>query len=773
MREAEYTPTQTPSIFIVFGATGDLMSRKLSPALHHLFQQHLCPERFAIVGVSRQQISNEDFQESVRDNLATDAGSDLPSERQFLQTHTYHQGEFDDQDMYYSLKEKLDSIDASWGVCSNKLFHLAVPPHHYSTIFTHLHESGLSRGCADETGWSRILLEKPIGRTKVQAMELERQMGEIFEESQIYRIDHYLGKEPLQNLPAFRFSNNLLEQTWNRESIEKVEIKLRESIDVEGRGSFYDKTGALLDVGQNHMLQMLALTAMPQPAEMTTESIRNARADILESLSCPDPEYQLRAQYAGYHEEEEVEPDSTTETYFHLRAYLDYPEWKGVPFYLESGKATGEDDKRVVITYRHPRECTCPGDQHYQNEVHIRLQPDPGIAIKFWGRQPRDRSRLQPEWLEFQYPPETDARYTAEYTEILHNALKGNQELFVSEREHTASWQFIDPIVSAWREDTGELSSYTPDTIDQLAIPVSDEAAPDKKIGVIGLGKMGYNIAYRLHSREWQVVGYDPDPPEQAPFQAVADLDDVAQRLSHPRTIWLMVPHDSVDDVLFGSKGLSTILEEGDTVIDGGNSFYKDSAERAGTLSQYGIHYVDAGVSGGPGGARHGSSLMIGGERPDFDRLEVLFADLAVPSGYAFFEGAGAGHFVKMIHNGIEYGMMQSVAEGFTVLKNASYDIDVAKAADVYNHGSVIESRLIGWLHDAFHVHGPELDRISGSVAHTGEGAWTVDTARELDVKTRVIEDALEFRKESEHDPSYAGRILSALRGRFGGHDTS
>lgn len=769
------TPSTTPSVLIVFGATGDLMARKLTPSLQHLYQQQLCPEKFAIVGVARKQYSDGEFRELMRGNLDQDeADKDPDATARFLEAHSYQPGDFTRLDSYHSLKEKLDAIDDSWGVCTNKLFFLAVPPQHYETIFDNLHESGLSRGCNDRTGWTRILVEKPIGHNKEQAMRLEEQMDSLFEEDQIYRIDHYLGKEPLQNLPTFRFANNLLEQTWDRESIERVDIRLREDIDVEGRGAFYDQTGALLDVGQNHMLQMAALTAMPQPDDMSADSIRGARADILESLSCPDPEEQIRGQYQAFRQEPDVDPDSTTETYFKLRAQLDHPEWKGVPFYLESGKNMPETDKRIVVTYKHPRDCLCPGDQHYQNEVHIRLEPNPGIAIKFWGSHPHNRARLESRWLEFNYPSETSTRYTAEYTELLLNALKGDLELFVSKREHIASWQFIDSISAAWRDDTSDVPTYTPDTVDVLDTFHSQPSreVDIKTVGVIGLGKMGENIAARLHARGWQVTGYDSNPPPQPEFPVASRLRELTETLPRPRTLWLMVPHETVDDVLFGENGLASLLENGDTVIDGGNSFYERSAERAAKLASSDIRYVDAGVSGGPEGARTGSSIMVGGTREDFERLEPLFADLAVPRGYAFFAGAGAGHFVKMIHNGIEYGMMQSIAEGFTMLKHADYDIDLTAAADVYNHGSVIESRLIGWLGSALHISGQDLDAVSGSVSHTGEGEWTVDTAHAMDVKARIIEDALQFRVESEDNPTYTGKILTALRGQFGGHNT-
>jgi 6-phosphogluconate dehydrogenase len=230
---------------------------------------------------------------------------------------------------------------------------------------------------------------------------------------------------------------------------------------------------------------------------------------------------------------------------------------------------------------------------------------------------------------------------------------------------------------------------------------------------------------------------------------------------------------DAVDEVLFGENGLADLLKRGDTVVDGGNSFYKDSVKRAKKLKERGITFVDVGVSGGPEGARNGACLMVGGNKEDYESLLPLYLDVAVAQGVQFFEGVGAGHFVKMVHNGVEYGVMQAIAEGFTVLRNAEYSLDLKGAAEVYNHGSVIESRLMEWLVKAFEVHGVNLDDVSGAVAHTGEGEWTVKTAREMGVKAKIIEGAISFRIESQGNPSYAGKILSALREQFGGHQVT
>ena len=212
-----------------------------------------------------------------------------------------------------------------------------------------------------------------------------------------------------------------------------------------------------------------------------------------------------------------------------------------------------------------------------------------------------------------------------------------------------------------------------------------------------------------------------------------------------------------LDDMLFGDGGLVELLDEGDFVIDGGNSFYKDAAARAPRLAEAGLRFLDCGTSGGPYGARHGACLMIGGHEEDFEEIESLFADIAQPDGYQFFEGPGAGHFVKMVHNGIEYGMMQAIAEGFQIMKLSRYELDLTRVADVYQNGSVIESRLVGWLEAAFVELGEDLKGASGTVGHTGEGAWTVETAREMGLDARVIQGALDFRVESEHEPKLRG----------------
>ena len=297
-----------------------------------------------------------------------------------------------------------------------------------------------------------------------------------------------------------------------------------------------------------------------------------------------------------------------------------------------------------------------------------------------------------------------------------------------------------------------------------------------REIGIIGLGKMGGGIVRRLLQKGWNVHGYDASPATTKELAGVgmksaASPQALVEQLSEPRLVWLMVPAGKpVDEVLFGKQGISKKLAKGDIVIDGGNSFYKDSIRRAKKLKSMGITYIDVGFSGGPKGAREGACLMVGGEESAFRVLEPLFRDLSKEEGYRFFPGAGAGHFVKMIHNGIEYGMMQSLAEGFAILKKSRYKLPLARVAGIYNRGSVIESRLVGWMKLALEEYGENLSAISGTVGHSGEGEWTAKTARELKVPAKIIEESFKFRVQSKKKPSYTGKLVSALRGQFGGH---
>lgn len=293
-----------------------------------------------------------------------------------------------------------------------------------------------------------------------------------------------------------------------------------------------------------------------------------------------------------------------------------------------------------------------------------------------------------------------------------------------------------------------------------------------KHIGYIGLGKMGENMVERLLEKGWHVSATDPNVEartraENAGATVHATINDLVNEIASPRLIWIMVPHTAVDAVL---EELLPMLSAGDTVIDGGNSNYKETIRRAKELREIGVQFLDAGVSGGPSGARDGAAVMVGGERSVFEKYESLFQDLSKERSYGYMGKSGAGHFVKMVHNGIEYGMMQAIAEGFTIMRQAPLSLDLKEVAHVYRRGTVIESRLVDWISQAFTEHSPDLTGISGEISHSGEGQWTVEVARELNIPVPVIEKSLQFRMESKGNPSYTGKVVSALRNQFGGH---
>lgn len=296
-----------------------------------------------------------------------------------------------------------------------------------------------------------------------------------------------------------------------------------------------------------------------------------------------------------------------------------------------------------------------------------------------------------------------------------------------------------------------------------------------KEIGYIGLGKMGKNMVFRMLDKGWKVVAYGRSEEKIAEVKekgamGVLSIKEMVSQLSAPRFVWLMVPHKEVDGVL---AELVPLLQPGDIIVDGGNSPYGESVRRAKELSEKKIKFLDIGVSGGPGGTLHGACMMVGGEKELYDELNSsgFFADTCVESGYEYMGGAGAGHFVKMVHNGIEYGMMQSIAEGFDLMRHTKeFSLDMEKIAEVYSHGSVITSRLVSWMHDGYKKYGQDLNEISGRASATGEGLWTVEAGEGENIKMPAIQASLDVRAETQKNPSYQGKIISTMRGEFGHH---
>lgn len=779
-----------PTVFVIFGATGDLSQKKIFPALYSLFKTNQLPEKFKIIGAARRPLSDDQFRDYITKILTAFEGKAPDSKKlqAFLADCSYHQAQFSSLEEYKAIAKVLGMNDLGWSICSNKLFYLAVPPEQYELILNNLVNSGLTDPCSPEEGWTRVLIEKPFGKDAETANRIDTLLGKLFKEEQIYRIDHYLAKEMIQNILAFRFANNLMEENWSNKFVEKIEVRIHEMDGVEKRGSFYDGIGALRDVGQNHLLQMLALVAMDRPASLRGKAVRQKRKELLRQLIIPTlktiKKNTFRGQYKGYQQIEGVRPKSTTETYFKVKTFLDSPRWQGVPIILESGKRLNEMCNEVVVTFKEilPKPLSSQAGQTLRNMVAFRVSPKEEIHISFIAKKPGLKMELEDRSLTFLYRRESTPEQKAEdYERILLDCIKGDQMLFVTTKEVAAMWEFIDPIICAWDSNEVPLNIYEPDTDEVLkkSCAIEDmlvDSRMPREIGVIGLGKMGAGVALQLVGKGWKVHGYNrtlavTQQYEKQGLYATETLKQLVEALPKPRVVWVMVPAGKpVDDVIFGPEGLTTYLEKGDTIIDGGNSFYKDAVTRAEKLKKHGIHFVDVGTSGGPAGARYGACLMIGGEKEHYDYLLPLFTDIAVPQGFAYMGKHGAGHFVKMVHNGIEYGMMQALAEGVAVLKKSEYNIDIVRIADLYNHGSVIESKLVGWLQQGLMTYGPDLKNISEVINHSGEGEWTVKTAKEMAVPVPIIEGSLQFRVQSQKHPSYINKVVNVLRTMFGGH---
>lgn len=784
-----------PTILIVLGATGDLMQKKIVPALFKLYQEKNLPKLFKMIGFSRRNLKDTDFRDFVKTIIEETYSHDpniLKSLGSFLDHVTYQQGHLENLDDYHKLARVLGYIDKSWAVCANKLFYLAVPPTAYEPILNNLSVSGLTIPCSDDTGWTRVLVEKPFGKDLKSSEDLDKLLSTLFREEQIYRIDHYLGKDMIQNILQFRFANNLFEDSWNNTSVEKVDIRLHETIGVEKRGTFYDGVGALRDVGQNHILQMLALIAMDAPRSFDPTSIRESRAKILEKL----PTYTLsqaaensfRGQYRGYTDIAGVDNDSKTETYFKIKTFINSERWKGVPFTLESGKRLGKSLKEIVVTFKHPSPCLCKDGKHSSNQIIFRLEPKEEILVSLYAKKPGIKNEIEEKKIHFVYrEEEPKVRYIDAYEKLLYDAIEGDQTLFASSREVASMWSFTDSFVEAWTKDNAPpLEIYEPDTSEiikkssYIDSSKSNDIPLAKNMAVLGLGKMGAGIALRLLEKGWQVHGYNrtksvTDKLAEKGLVPHDDIVNLVKSISSPRILWLMLPAGKVvDDTL---EILLPHLSNGDIVIDGGNSYYKDSVRRGDKLKSVGVHFVDIGVSGGPSGARHGACLMVGGAKDDFLHLEPLIQDVSARYAYGYFGKSGAGHFVKMIHNGIEYGMMQSIAEGAMILKNSDFDLDLAEVFRIYNARSVIESRLVGWTHEAL-LDDPELTKVSAKIKSSGEGEWTIKTAHEMGLDVPVIEKSFDVRQESEtvasdHPSAFRNKVVSAQRHKFGQHDVS
>ncbi len=465
------------SSLVIFGASGDLTARKLMPALYTLAAQRLLPRCFSIVGVARRELGQDGFRQRMRE--AVERFSRLGPVRPevwepLARAIHYLPASFEDPEGYRRLRDLLARVDRDCGTEGNRLFYLATPPTAYAGIVHALGEAGLAVAGENGTGWARIIIEKPFGRDLASARGLNRGVLEVFPESQVYRIDHYLGKETVQNILTFRFGNSIFEPLWNRRYVDHVQITVAEDLGVEGRGGYYDQAGALRDMAQNHLLQLLALVAMEPPTSFAAEAIRDEKVKLFRSIRPIPPgsvtERTVRGQYTagrigeravvGYREEADVAPDSPTETYVALRLTIDNWRWAVVPFYLRTGKALPKRVTEVTIQYREPplllfQHAAHPdheGPERLEpNRLSLRIQPDEGIALRFGLKPPGERISLAPVVMHFGYEEGFGTASPEAYERLLLDGMRGDSTLFIRGDEVEAAWALVTPILEAWQ----------------------------------------------------------------------------------------------------------------------------------------------------------------------------------------------------------------------------------------------------------------------------------------------------------------------------------
>lgn len=449
----------TPFAFIIFGATGDLIHRKIMPAIYRLAEKGELSTPIYFVGVGRRKITVDQFAElmagAVHDAVGT--GFKEPVWKKLFAGFDYVQGDFGDPEVYTNLVKTLEGFDTAMKACVPRFFYLATPPNHYETILTNLKKSKLSEGCGQGTTlYTRLLIEKPFGRDLETAVHLDKLLGSIFEEKQIYRIDHYLGKETVQNVLAFRFANGIFDPTWNNKFIDHVQITLAEEHGIGTRGEFYDGVGALRDVVQNHMLEMLATVAMEQPKGFDAASIRDAKAQALKSLDKAQVTT-IRGQYEGFRTEHGVSPDSKTETYVALKVFLASPRWRGVPFYLRAGKALGRKVTEISLHYKKPEGR----EDAMRNVLAIQIDPAEGIDLRLMVKEPGAGMKLASTAMKFSYAKTFGKTPEAsEYERLLLDTIRGDQTLFARTDGIAASWDFITKILNTWKSEKTSVFPY-------------------------------------------------------------------------------------------------------------------------------------------------------------------------------------------------------------------------------------------------------------------------------------------------------------------------
>lgn len=463
-------------ILVIFGATGDLTARKLIPALYNLAKEDQLPAHFACVAFARRDKTNEDFRKEMLEDLNQFSRSkpiDMELWNSLKEKFFYHQSNFDDNEGYVKLNKFLLQLDAQFGTRGNRVYYLSTQPSYFPKIIEKLSTNKLIyKSGTVKDRWSRIIIEKPFGHDLQSALQLQQEISQHLDESQIYRIDHWLGKETVQNLLVFRFSNSIFESVWNNNHIDNIQITVAEEIGIGTRGRFWEEAGMLRDIVQNHMMQLVSLVAMEPPAKYTADSIRDEKVKVVESIRPLKVEEMVRGQYGpgfinsepvkGYRQEENVNPSSNVETYAALELYIDNWRWSDVPFYLRSGKRLPKRATEIAITFKSAPGFLFPQGPRKEIEPNIliiRIQPDEGISLKMNCKVP-SLNTIQPVKMDFRYGSYFGSTPPEAYERLICDCMAGDNTLFARDDEVMASWKLLTPLLEYWAETQPKFPNY-------------------------------------------------------------------------------------------------------------------------------------------------------------------------------------------------------------------------------------------------------------------------------------------------------------------------
>jgi glucose-6-phosphate 1-dehydrogenase len=465
--------TPDPCVFVIFGASGDLTRRKLFPALYSLALRRMLPEHFAVVGVARTEESDDDFRDRMK-HAVQEFGRDKFNDEvwQWLaEGMRYVATDFADEAGEQRLIEVLNEVDEKRGTAGNRVYYLAVPPDALSLLVRSL---GKHRST---DGWTRVVVEKPFGRDLDSAKKLNAELLHHFDETEVFRIDHYLGKETVQNLLALRFANGIFEPIWNRQFVDHVQITVAETIGIEGRSQFYEQAGAIRDVFQNHLLQLVALTAMEPPIDFTADSVRNEKVKVLRALHTPGPKHVARGQYGrgyiegeevpGYREEPGVDPTSMTETYVAAKLFVDNWRWADTPFYIRAGKRLARRETTIAIEFKrapHPPFEEMDSEGLRPNVLVVHIQPDEGVSLEFAAKVPGQGVMLRTVHMDFLYGGTFRTGIPEAYERLILDCLLGDATLFTRADEVEEQWSLVDAIVGFWKRDRPSFPNYAAGT---------------------------------------------------------------------------------------------------------------------------------------------------------------------------------------------------------------------------------------------------------------------------------------------------------------------